>query len=133
MIALKNLRTCIVGFALSILLACGKTQPISAIFGEYRESYGGTEEIIVLKEDMSFQHTLSDSVTGKILHAESGNFKIVRGLITFSKFTEFYDRMTKKMNLKGHLYTRYDMHLFRFDGYPIIIKPHADQDYTFSK
>jgi len=133
MSALKKLPACFVGFIFSILLACGKHQPITAIFGEYREIFGGAEEIIILKEDMIFQHTLSDSVTGKILHSESGKFEIVRGLITFSKFTEFYDRMTKKMNFKGHFYTRYDMHIFRLDGYPIIIKPHADQDYTFSK
>jgi hypothetical protein len=119
----------------SILLsACNKNAGVKTIGlpGTYQALDKNSIELILLEQDLSFQHVMKDAKTGNVMHSENGNYKVSGGLIIFDKFTEFYSPMTQKINLKGDSFISYQMHILYLDGIPEI-KPDAEQEYYFKR
>ena len=122
--------------ALAIFLtafsSCQRSSASKPLFGTYQEVSPDVVEVIILAEDMTFQHRIEDRKTGKMLFSEKGTFVRNGGLLTFSQYRQFYDPMIQSMNTKGESFISYKMHLLYLDDVPLI-KPAADQDYSFNR
>jgi hypothetical protein len=121
----KAMVTCLLIFG--GMTSCGK--PDARLrFGEYVGSKGDLTEVVLLKENGSFEHRVLKG--SDVIILEDGSYKFVADhTVIFDRFTQVYDPMAHKMDERGKRFPPYELTYFRYDSFSEL-KDDLTQDYA---